>query len=45
MTLGTSFATGFTAEIYDWKQGWVLKLFKPSIARSTVEAEACAARL
>ncbi len=44
MTLGTPIATGFTAEIFAWKQGWVLKLFNQGIPRSTVEIEASAAR-
>ncbi len=45
MTLGTPIATGFTAEIFPWKPGWVLKLFNPGIGRPTVEAEASTARL
>ncbi len=44
MTLSTPFATGFTAEIFDWKPGWVLKLFNQGISRCTVEVEASAAR-
>jgi uncharacterized protein (TIGR02172 family) len=45
MDLNSPFATGFTAEIYAWKEGWVLKLFNLGISRATVEVEASAARL
>jgi uncharacterized protein (TIGR02172 family) len=33
-------AVGFTAQIYAWNDGQVLKLFNPGISRSTVEFEA-----
>jgi uncharacterized protein (TIGR02172 family) len=38
-------AIGFTAEIFAWKQGWILKLFKPDKSRQMVEMEARLARL
>src|SRR5512139_4033513 len=38
-------ATGFTAEIYAWHAGWVLKLFKQGIGRATVENEANLSRI
>jgi len=40
MSLGTPIATGFTAEIFPWKNGQVLKLFNPGIPRQVVEWEA-----
>jgi len=40
MLLSTPIALGATAEIYAWKDGWVLKLFHQGISRSTVEFEA-----
>lgn len=40
MTLGAPIAIGFTAEIYAWKDGQVLKLFNQGISRNTVEYEA-----
>ncbi len=45
MSLGPLIATGFTAQIFTWKPGWVLKLFNLDIGRPTVEVEASAARL
>ncbi len=44
MSLSTPIATGFTAEIFAWKEGWVLKLFNQGISHSTVEVEASASR-
>jgi uncharacterized protein (TIGR02172 family) len=38
-------ALGFTAEIFAWKHGWILKLFKPGKSRQMVEMEAHLARL
>jgi len=43
--LNTPIAIGFTAEIFAWKNGLVLKLFKRGIARRTVEYEANLTRL
>ncbi len=37
-------ALGLTAEVYSWKDGQVLKLFRPGISRSTVEGEASLTR-
>ena len=45
MSLNTPIARGFTAEIYAWKEGQVLKLFNPGVSRSTVEYEARLTRL
>ncbi|HSB65976.1 MAG TPA: aminoglycoside phosphotransferase family protein [Anaerolineales bacterium] len=45
MHLDAPIATGFTAEVYAWKQGWVLKLFNLGIPRPVVEQEAHLARL
>lgn len=39
MDLSTPIALGATAEIYAWKDGQVLKLFKQGISRHTVEIE------
>ncbi len=36
---------GFTAEIYDWKEGWILKLFNAGISRTAVEHEANKTRI
>ncbi len=44
MTLSTPIATGLTAEVFAWKDGWVLKLFNQGIPRTTVEVEAYASR-
>jgi len=38
-------ATGATAEIYTWRDGWVLKLFKQGISRQTVAYEAEISRI
>ncbi|MFZ0534787.1 MAG: aminoglycoside phosphotransferase family protein [Anaerolineales bacterium] len=40
MPLSAPIALGFTAEIYAWDEGQVLKLFNRGISRSTVETEA-----
>ncbi len=40
MELNRPIAAGLTAEIYDWKPGFVLKLFNQGISRTTVEYEA-----
>jgi len=45
MSLSTLIALGFTAEIYAWKEGQVLKLFYQGISRGTVEAEADRTRI
>src|SRR4030042_1798431 len=45
MSLSAPIALGFTAEIYAWYDGQVLKLFNPGISRSTVEYEANLARI
>lgn len=45
MQLSSPIAIGFTAEIYTWKTGQVLKLFNPGITRDTVEYEAKLTRL
>ncbi len=45
ISLSTPIAIGFTAEIFAWKNGLVLKLFNRGIARSTVEYEANLTRL
>jgi uncharacterized protein (TIGR02172 family) len=42
---GVRLAIGFTAEIYAWKDGYVLKLFNPGKPRQMVELEARLARL
>jgi uncharacterized protein (TIGR02172 family) len=44
-TLGTPIALGFTAEIYAWHGGKVLKLFKQGRSRETAEYEANITRL
>ncbi len=44
MILSSPIASGFTAQIFAWKPGWVLKLFNQGIARETVEMEARLAR-
>ena len=36
---------GFTAEIYAWKEGWILKLFNQGISRAAVEHEANKTRI
>lgn len=38
--LDAPIAIGFTAEIYAWRDGWVLKLFNPGRSRENVEYEA-----
>ncbi len=40
MQLNSPIARGLTAEIYAWRNGFVLKLFNQGISRSTVEYEA-----
>jgi len=45
MLLSAPIALGFTAEIYAWHAGQVLKLFNSGIARSTVEYEANLTRM
>jgi len=45
MALSTPIALGFTAEIYAWKDGQVLKLFNPGISRGTAETEAYLTRI
>jgi uncharacterized protein (TIGR02172 family) len=45
LPLSSSIAVGFTAEVYAWENGMVLKLFKQGISRQTVEYEANSARL
>jgi uncharacterized protein (TIGR02172 family) len=45
MSLSAPIALGFTAEIYAWHNGQVLKLFNPGISRSTVETEANLTRI
>jgi uncharacterized protein (TIGR02172 family) len=41
----TPIAIGFTAEVYAWNNGQVLKLFNQGISRDTVETEAKLARI
>jgi hypothetical protein len=43
--LGSPIAIGFTAEIYAWKDGQVLKLFNQGISRATVEYKANLTRM
>jgi uncharacterized protein (TIGR02172 family) len=45
MSLDTPLARGFTAEIYAWNNGQVVKLFNSGIARETVEYEANLTRI
>ncbi len=45
MHLNTPIALGFTAEIFAWHDGQVLKLFNKGISRSTVENEAYLSRI
>jgi uncharacterized protein (TIGR02172 family) len=45
MSLSTPIALGFTAEIYTWKDGQVLKLFNQGSSRSTLETEAKLTRI
>jgi uncharacterized protein (TIGR02172 family) len=45
MLQNTPIALGFTAEIYAWKDGQVLKLFNQGISRGTVEYEANLTRI
>ena len=45
MELSDPIAVGFTAEIYTWKDGQVLKLFSQGISRNTVETEMTLARI
>jgi uncharacterized protein (TIGR02172 family) len=44
-SLGAPIATGLTAEVFAWKAGWVLKLFRQGIGRKAVEWEAHISRL
>jgi uncharacterized protein (TIGR02172 family) len=41
----TLIATGATAQIYAWRDGWVLKLFNQDVTRRTVEYEARLTRI
>jgi uncharacterized protein (TIGR02172 family) len=43
--LDAPIAVGFTAEIYAWREGWVLKLFKPGRSSNAVEYEARLTRM
>jgi uncharacterized protein (TIGR02172 family) len=45
MALSAPIAIGFTAEIFTWKDGQVLKLFNAGISRNTVEHEANLTRI
>ena len=45
MQLSTPIALGFTAEVYAWKDGQVLKLFNAGISLDTVETEAKVTRM
>jgi hypothetical protein len=45
MQLDAPIARGFTAEIYSWQEGKVLKLFNQGISRLTVEHEANKTRI
>ncbi len=45
MQLVAPIARGFTAEIYAWKEGWILKLFNQGISRAAVEHEANKTRI
>jgi uncharacterized protein (TIGR02172 family) len=45
MSLNAPIALGFTAEIYAWHAGQVLKLFNSGISRGTVESEANLTRI
>ena len=45
MALSAPIALGFTAEIYAWKDGQVLKLFNPGISRRAAEIEANLTRI
>ena len=45
MSLSAPIALGFTAEIYAWHDGQVLKLYNPGISRDTVEYEANLTRM
>jgi uncharacterized protein (TIGR02172 family) len=45
MKLDAPIARGFTAEIYAWKEGWILKLFNQGISRAVVEREANKTRI
>jgi len=45
MSLGVPIALGFTAEIYAWRDGLVLKLYNPGAGRGTVEYEANLTRI
>lgn len=44
-TLESPFAVGYTAEVYSWQEGHVLKLFRESFPLSAVEHEAHVARI
>jgi hypothetical protein len=43
--LGSALVTGFTAEVYAWNQGQVLKLFHTSFPLVAIEHEARVARV
>src|SRR4030042_1135986 len=45
MQLSAPIALGFTAEIFAWKDGQILKLFNQGISQSTVESEANLTRI
>ena len=45
MKLDAPIARGFTAEIYAWKEGWILKLFNAGISRAAVERQANKTRI
>lgn len=45
LQLNAPIARGFTAEIYTWQEGQVLKLFNQGISRDTVEHEATITRM
>jgi len=45
MALSTPIGIGFTAEVYAWKDGQVLKLFNPGISRRAAETEANLTRI
>jgi uncharacterized protein (TIGR02172 family) len=45
MSLGSPIALGFTAEIYAWHAGQVLKLYKSGVSRNAAEYEAYLTRM
>lgn len=44
MPKGTLIGVGRTAEVYDWEDGWVLKLYRDQFPRAWVEHEAALGR-